>query len=239
MGNAINRLNRLKKNSLDVTGKITVARGLKVKTLSTTKLGSIFNRTYCVQNSVICFVDSRRVFVTPFTRKKLADLIDAGFIRAEFDVPFADGSYPANDREKWHRMKLRASGSNCQDYERDCTEFCDRNGIGALKKATLSRCFMIPQAGVPVEYDGLKAIVLPACKELSVDCTVLSKLGTFCERNGRVVFVYRDGHTYVTRVAPIVDELREAGYRESLLSVPFSHDEIITDPRLAQKWAQT
>jgi hypothetical protein len=51
-----------------------------------------------------------------------------------------------------------------------------------------------------------------------------------------VVFVYRDGHTYVTKRYRIISELREAGYRETGMFVPFSNGEEILDPDLREKW---
>jgi hypothetical protein len=69
-----------------------------------------------------------------------------------------------------------------------------------------------------------------------VDSTTFDKLGRFCTNNGKVVFVYRDGHTYVFRGYRIVDELRNAGYKEAGLFVPFSNGEQITDPYLADQW---
>lgn len=54
--------------------------------------------------------------------------------------------------------------------------------------------------------------------------------------NGKVIFVYIDGKTYVTKGYKIIDELREAGYKEGELFVPFSNGEAIVDPFLKKKW---
>ena len=64
----------------------------------------------------------------------------------------------------------------------------------------------------------------------------VEKIGHYCTNNGRVVFVYRDGHTYVTRGYWIKRELDKAGYKESSLFVPFSNGEQITDSFLAREW---
>ena len=107
---------------------------------------------------------------------------------------------------------------------------------GELSAETMERCFKIPRSGVPVKHLYYEDTVYPACNETMLDCTVADKLGNYCTNNGRVAFVYRDGHTYVTKGYCIVSELEHAGYSKSGLFVPISNGEQITDFGLASQW---
>ena len=69
-----------------------------------------------------------------------------------------------------------------------------------------------------------------------MDCTVTANVGTYYGNNGVVVFVYRDGRTYVHRGYKILNELHAAGYREEGQFVPFSNGEEIKDDGLRESW---
>ncbi len=239
------KLSVLMKNSIEVTGKTLVGwpkKGRKNTTLDMTKLAFKFDGEYSVHNNVICFVHKYRVFVTPFTRQRMATLDDAGFCPNNFNVPFSNGEFPINERKKWDKLMVEARGANYPDYENGCIKWAEKHNILPLKKDTMKKCFRIPFSGVPVEYSdqigSREARIYPACKECVVDAAVLEKIGTFCQNDNIVAFVYRDGHTYVTRGLWILDELREAGYKEGYLFVPFSWGEVILDPVLRKKWEE-
>lgn len=231
------KMSVLLKNSIDVTGKTMVRWPKKgCKTLDMTKVATKYDGEFSVHRKVICFVHKNRVYVTPFTRRHLSTLEEAGLISGNFYVPFSNGDYPVNERKKWEKLMVEARGANHLGYEHDCKAWAEKHGIRPLKSDTMSICFRIPLGGVPVRYSGEEARIYPACKEREVDAKVCDRIGTFWQNNGKVVFVYRDGHTYVTRGHWIVNELREAGYREEYLFVPFSRGEVITDPILAKQW---
>ena len=138
--------------------------------------------------------------------------------------------------EKLMEKSDEATESHYRDYEIRCANYCDEHGIGELSEATLKRCFRMPREGVPVKHPNYSTRIFPATDEFHVDCTVVALLGRFCTNNGKVVFVYRDGHTYVTKGYGIIGELRAARFVRGDLFVPFSNGEQITDPDLAAKW---
>ncbi len=232
----------LKERSIRIPGTITVCwpqhGGDKEETIDMTDVGSKFNGAYCMNNSTICFVIDHEVFVTPYTREAMVTIENAGLARKYFYVPFSNWDYPKYEKAKWHNLRNLAAKSYDRDYEMDSARWCDKHDIGELSEETMERCFRMPRNGVPVKHLYFENIYYPACNEGCVDCTVIDRLGNYCANNGRVVFVYRDGHTYVTKGYWILDELRQAGYKESGLFVPFSNGEQITDPYLAEKWEQ-
>lgn len=235
-------MKNLKKNSICVSGAtVTVywpQYGGKEETIDMGNIGSKFNGTYCTNNSTICFVHDHEVFVTPYTREAMATIENAGLVEKYFYVPFSNGDCPKNERAKWLHLRDLATESYYRDYEVDSARWCDEHGIGELSKETMDHCFKMPRGGVPVKHLCVADTCYPACNEFFVDCTVVDRLGCYCTNNGKVVFVYHDGHTYVAKGYWILDELRHAGYKESGLPVPFSNGEQITDYYLATKWEQ-
>lgn len=229
-------------NSICVSGIIVTCwpqYGDKEETIDMAEIGLKFNGCYATNNSTICFVIDHEVFVTPYTREAMSLIRNAGLVERCFYVPFSNCDYPKNEKYKWQNLRELARDSYDRDYEDDCIKWCDEHGIGELSEETIECCFRIPRSGVPVKHPYYETTYYPACTEGScMDCSVVDKLGHYCTNNGKVVFVYRDGHTYVTKGFWILDELCHAGYKESGLFVPFSNCEQITDPYLASQWEQ-
>ena len=231
-------LQELKDRSIHFKGTIKVTwpqYGDKKEDLEMSDIESKFNGAFCTNNSTICFVDNE-IFVTPYTRDAMRILEAAGFKRRSFYVPFSNWDYPELEREKWVRLLDQAREDQYVDYETDCMSYSLHAHIGELSKETMSRCFRIPREGVPVKHLYYEDKIFPICNEWWFDAETTEKIGRYCTNNGKVVFVYRDGHTYVAKGYWILDELRSAGYRESGLFVPFSNGEQITDRELAAKW---
>lgn len=236
-------LKELKENSIEIVPGMVAyyPQYRKEELVDVTNLSPKFNGAYSVNNSTVCFVtEEGGVFVTPYTRKVVKTLEEAGFAQKYFYVPFSNQDYPRDEELKWLRLRESARASHVQEYEEDCAEWCDEHHIGKLGPETLECCFRIPQEGVPVKHPvhNYESVYFPACNEPSMDCTVTDKLGRYTTNNGKVVFVYRDGHTYVTKGYWILDELNYAGYEKGSLFVPFSNWEEITDPRLARQWEE-
>ena len=235
----------LKRSCLEITGKTQVRyptkMGFKKKTLDMTEVGAKHDGHYCQKDLVLCFVYKSQVYVTPYTKRRMSYIKRAGLEPADFFVPFTDGSYPAGRLEEWRRLKRIAQGANSMDYEGDCLDYSDKEGIGPIEKGLLAHCFQIPMTGVPVKSDGVEWVVYPLCNENRADAKAFSRIGKYSlnEESKRLIFVYRDGHTYVTRLCSIARELKEAGYEKANFRVPFVDGETITHRRLALIWEQT
>ena len=232
-------MKNLKENSIRISNTTVICwpqYGDKEETIDMTDIGSKFNGAYCTNNSTICFIVDHEIFVTPYTRSAMRVIKETGLVRRGFYVPFSNWDYPKYEEAKWFHLRELATESYYRDYEADCAEWCDEHGIGELSEETMKRCFRIPRTGVPVKHVRFENIYRPLCYESCMDSTVVDKLGRYCANNGKVVFIYRDGHTYVTKGYKILEELRNAGYREAGLFVPFSNGEQITDTRMAAQW---
>lgn len=204
--------------------------------LDVSEQASKFNGCYAVNNSTIAFVFENEVYVTPETNKVRKTLEDAGFRMSCFAVPFSNWDYPFEEKEKWELLKERARQAIVDEFEEECEFFCDFNGIDKLDKEVLRKCFEIPRNGVRIWHLNYEAICYPVVTKLYLDRDVSEKLGTFCCNNGKVVFVYRNGKTYVAKGYKILNVLRNAGFREVSIFVPFSNGETILDEKLKMKW---
>ncbi len=231
----------LKKNSIHIPSTIVVRwpQYDSEETLDVTSGNSKFNGHFSTNNSTIAYIIDNEFFVTPCTKEAIATIKAAGLTYKCFYVPFSNGDYPRDQKAKWEQLLSNARESCYRDYENNCIAYCDEHHIKPLSKEIMERCFRIPRQGVPVKHPYYEDVVHPICgDEIVMDSTVTDKLGRFCANNGRVVFVYRDGHTYVARGYKILDDLKAAGYKETGLFVPFSNGETITDPYLASQWDQ-
>lgn len=194
-----------------------------------------FPGRYATNNSTVAFVHDGIFYVTPYTRKAVKTLRENGLSSDYFYVPFSNGDYPKSEQFKWNALRENARQSYEEDFVADCNRYCDEHGFGEISEETLQRCFKMPSTGVHVKHLYFEDTYYPIMNQSCLDCRC-ENLGHFCYNNGRVVFVYRDGGTYVAKGYKILEELRSAGYKEMGLFVPFSNGEQIQDPVLRAKW---
>lgn len=238
MANNIIGMDSLKEGALKVySGMLIVFPHLsQEEPLNISELASKFNGCYAMNNSTICFVSDNEVFVTPYTRITMRSLHSAGFREKFFYVPFSNGDYPKAELFKWNALREKARQSHAEDFVEDCASYCDEHRIGTISEATLGNCFEMPASGVKVKHLYFEDCYYPIINSTCFDCTAASSIGHFCINNGKVVFVYRNGKTYVAKGYKILNELRAAGYTESGLFVPFSNGEQIQDCALKARW---
>ena len=229
----------LKANSVNVTKKTTLVwpqREEEDEVIDMTDIGSKFNGSYAINNSTICYVVNNEVFVTPYTREAMAEIKALGLTERHFYVPFSNWDYPKYQEERWSSLRKEARESQYRNYENDCRNWCAQHGVNELSKETMDRCFRIPRGGMKVLMIHYETVNYPICNEMNMDSATIDKLGSYNTNNGKVVFVYCDGHTYVAKGYSILEELKNAGYRKSNLYVPLSNGEKIVNPSLAFEW---
>lgn len=197
-----------------------------------------FNGCYATNNSTVAFIDNGLLYATPYTRGAIKFLQSAGFKKKTFYVPFSNWDYPKFQAEKWFLLKQQAASDMQLAFEEDCKDWCEDHGIGEIAQSLLDKCFMMPDEGVRVKHFYYEDTYYPAINSQILDCIATERLGTYCCNNGRVVFVYRDGHTYVARGYKILRTLCVAGYKSMGLFVPFSNGEEILDPQYAAQWEE-
>lgn len=123
-----------------------------------------------------------------------------------------------------------------KDYEEDAKAWCDEHHIDSIDKNLLDSCLKVPRGGIPVESGGIYSTYYPALNEACIDIVAIDRLGSYSYNAGRVAFIYRDGHTYISKDPSIMDTLEKAGYRRDNFLVPLSGSEKITDVYLRQIW---
>ncbi len=238
MANKIITMDSLKEEAVRVyNGMITVfPQFSQEETLNISELAPKFNGCYATNNSTVCFVSDNEIFVTPCTRLTLRSLHAAGFHQERFYVPFSNSDYPKSEQFKWNFLLEKARQSYAEDFVEDCVSYCDEHHIGTISDETLRNCFEMPSTGVKVKHFDFEDCYYPIINSTCFDCTAVDNIGHFCTNNGKVVFVYRNGKTYVTKGYGILSELRAAGYTKAGLFVPFSNCEQIQDSVLKARW---
>lgn len=238
MANTYN-LKELENNSISVTsGMEVVYPQLQQEESIDCSWAPKFNGCYAVNSSTVAFVNNGELFITPYTRKVIRSLQSEGFREEYFYVPFSNGDYPKWKKTKWDNLRELANEANTEDFVNECINYCDNHGIGAISQQYLDNCFIMPKTGVRVKRYEYENIYYPIINDDCLSCVAIEKLGTYCTNNGVVIFVYRDGKTYVTKGYKIISELEDAGYKKKGLFVPFSNWERIEDSYLAARWEQ-
>lgn len=208
----------------------------KEETLSlSSELVPKFNGCYALNNSTVCFVHDNDVYVIPYTRVAIEALHSAGFCERYFYVPFSNYGFPKLEKSKWEALKEGAKKINEADFVSDCQAYCDELHIGSISNEILKNCFEMPEIGVRVKHLYFEDVYYPVMNYRFFDYHC-NNLGKYSYNNGLVLFVYRNGKTYVTKGYKIIKELRAAGYTESDIFVPFSNGEKILDPALKARW---
>lgn len=204
--------------------------------LNLTHLAEHREGEYAINNSVVCWVMDGEIYAAPYTRKLALLLEQAGFRNGSFYVPFSNGEHPYNRKTEWESLLLSAGVATLKDFEEDAKVWCDEHKIGSIDENLLESYLRIPRGGIPVEDGGVYSIYYPRLNESCVDIVAISSLGSYSYNAGRVVFIYRDGHTYISKDPSIMDVLQKAGYRRDDFLVPLSGSEKITDSYLRYLW---
>ncbi len=197
-----------------------------------------FNGAYCTNNGTLAMVIDNTLYVTPSTRAARELLEEEGFEEKYFYVPFSNGDYPVKEQWTWENLKAKANATHYQEFLEDCAKYCDEHGIGEVDESILSNALEIPHGGIRIMHLGYESKVHPVINSILLDSYSAERLGAYCCNNGRVVFITRDAKTYVTKGYKILDSLRESGFKEKSVFVPFSNGEEILDSEYAFKWAQ-
>ena len=204
--------------------------------LNLTHLAEHREGEYSLNNSTLCWVMDGEIYAAPYTRSLVQLLDQAGFRNGSFYVPFSNGEHPYNRRAEWESLLLSAGVATLKDFEEDAKAWCDEHKIGSIDENLLESCLRIPRSGIPVEDGGVYSTYYPRLNETCIDIVAISCLGSYSYNAGRVAFVYRDGHTYLSKDPAIMNALEKAGYRRDDFLVPLSGSEKITDAYLRHLW---
>ena len=200
-------------------------------------------RHFATNNSTAIFSDSEEpgvAYVTPCTLEVLDCLREAGYTANESYVPFSNGDVPAEEnlRAKWQLLREAANLWWYRQDERDCLTWCERQGITPVDDEFLAKFFRIPDEGVEVAYtrEHHNRYIHPLAWG-GVHGGTIFVLGRYAHNNGTTVFVGTDGHTYVGKGwHKIINVLKEHGFKEGDLFVPFSNGEYIMDGLYRAMW---
>ena len=238
MANDIMAMDSLKEEAIRVYPGIAVVfpQTAQEETLNISDLAPKFNGCYAVNNSTVCFVSENEIFAIPQTRLVIRSLHSAGFRQEHFYVPFSNWDYPKREQAKWKYLQEKARASYEDDFAEDCISYCDKHNIGTLSDETLQNCFEMPNSGVPVKRLYFEDCYFPVINSTCFDSVAADHIGHFCTNNGKVIFVYQNGKTYVAKGYKILNELRGSGYTEAGMFVPFSNGEQILDSALKARW---
>ena len=206
------------------------------ETVSVIEMEQKFNGCFSVNNSTLCYIANNEVYVTPRTRKAINILCENKFTQKSFYVPFSNGDYPKHEKKKWDELCEKARNEQMEDFTEDCIAYSQQHQIASLSEDILNNCFEMPKEGTIVKRFYYEECFYPVINYDNLNSQQIDYVGHYCANNGRVVFIYSDGRTFVAKGYGILNDLQRAGYLEKRLFVPFSNGEEIQDAKLKEKW---
>ena len=188
----------------------------------------------------IGFVYDGTYYVTPFTHKAIKTLKENGFVRDVFEVPLIYTEYPCDKKMRncWTQLKEKAHQVNDEIFVKFCLANCEKKGIGLIPAESLSRCLEMPYCNITGRTgSGRYVCYKPIVKADVFGPADTEMMGIYSVKNGVTVFSYCNGHTYLAKGTKIISELKEAGFKEVDLEVPFSEPGTKVDCKeFQEKW---
>ena len=152
--------------------------------------------------------------MTPYTARAIATLVENSLIEDSFYVPFSASDYPKREAKRWKFLQEKEKKTPEENFSAECEKCCNEHHIVALPPLVMKKSFLIPNEGLRVKHVCYETHTYPVIAQFKLDTFARVSLGTYYMNNGIVVFVYRDGHTYVTKGYKVIQHLCGAGYRE-------------------------
>ena len=154
-------------------------------------------------------------------------------------VPFSNGDIPSNEYSalKWKQLcaiarkeyELREEKRKVEKLQ----QLAEEKNIYPLPQKVYDLSLKIPKNGFETIFLDSERDRTRPVQEWELE----HALGTYCENNGRIVFVDDKGDTYVSPYClEISAVLINAGYSPYSLFVPLSNGERIIDEKLANEW---
>lgn len=186
----------------------------------------------------VMYLTNKEAYCVPWTRELIAQLNELGYQRRDFYVPFDSGDIPLDkdDAREWRLLVAEALASYRDDFTEDCIRWSKRHGIGRLSSRLLENCLEVPERGLFVRNSWYDEKVSPMLNQYEPDPMASAYLGRYAINKGIVVFVYRDGRTFVGKGYGLVRKLDRAGYQETGMFVPFSNGALPVDRKLRERW---
>jgi hypothetical protein len=199
-----------------------------------------YARKYGWNNGTVAFItENGEYYVTPFCFEVRDYLEELGYKDIGLYVPFSNGDIPADKDAAlvWEALRNKArkvhEEKRIEEHKEKMKSLAEEKSIQPLPEQLYELCLNIPESGLMTSWMGQN----PTSTFPVSDWEVPKHMGTYCQNNGKVVFVNDEGKTFVT---PYCSEVRDildaAGYRQGSLFVPLSNGEDIVDDKLNEKW---
>lgn len=160
-------------------------------------------------NFIIFVVDSIP-FLIPYCPQFLRALWKDNFSKSPDFETVVHPQIPKYYLDKWKKLEEVAYALQEKALLRDCCAYAEMCGVKPLPNIILQKCEMVPASGVCIgdwRY-------YPIIQFSHLATEILCKLFSFCQVGSKTMFVYLDGKTYISQVADLAVNLRQAGYAE-------------------------
>jgi len=241
-------------DSMRIEGDIWIVSGSNASTFDSSQaerltmsaqIAAMPRCSYDQNNGVVAFKTADNEFrIAPYSRRLSLALTEAGYVTTGVFVPLSNGEQLAipEQRREWALITARVNVQRNEDRVEACrqTYLAEARAQGITHGLAQSAAF----EGRLIKADGAQFLVSPeGAPEIypsAFDHTLRDEVtlrapqvGRYATNNGLLAFVDETGTTYVVRSTARNDQImREAGYTEGGVFVPFSNGEILVNADL-------
>ena len=193
---------------------------------------------YATNNSTIAYIDHGHFYIAPYTREAIEILRNTGFTKEDFYVPCSNGDIPKKQAKKWEQLRTAARDTYATNFALECADWCKKHRIREISDRALDRCLEVPEEGMKIRVNGIESTYYPILQSGILNESSCEKLGRYSSGKNIVVFVYRNGKTYIAKGLWIITELNLAGFQSTKsFYVPSLKDDGILEPHLKKQFA--
>lgn len=234
---SIETFDQLKEAAVKITGEIQIYNVYEKRFYGYNPgILNCNNETYNIKNNIIIFQESNILYVLPFIVDAVKILATKNLKKEKsLSVIFANNLiYPLKDRDKWFGL-LEYSEELAEIYKKIYRSYSSIERIVQVPKKLLHKALLINQHGLSIEKNDNILIFYPIINNDKIDLVSLYKIGTYCLKNDKAVFVNWDGLTYITESKEIIEFLKE-NYNVAELEIPFKNYKELIDVSIQKKW---
>lgn len=232
-------INEVKREAIECRNGMLVSWPIysKFEHLNLSYIKPELDKNFDMNNGTVAFVDNGALYVIPSMGNLISVLNEAGFEKSGMYVPFSNGNFPVQYKDKWKHLLYEQDQSRKDEFEEDCKRYCKENGISEISEDLLKQCLQVPETGMETSHFYGDSWTYPILRTTFFDCTCSEYIGKYDTNNGKCVFVNVNGKTFVTPNIQLTDALQKAGFTRGSLFVPLSNGEVLKDPSLRARWA--
>ena len=193
---------------------------------------AIINRSYLCKDEVVIFTVHGRTYATPFSESAIKILNEEGFKYLQSkNIKRMEGAIEQIRQRELSGRRWKTLAREAVFIRRE--NYADEMGFEPMSDVIMNNCYRIPDEGIQIT-NGMNLYTYKPWIPDGYFGPMVSMIGKFNTLGDMVVFIYRDGYTYLTNAEvnrmDVIEELLKSGFIQAPINVPLSRvGEVIVD----------